>query len=205
MRTLSDIRATYRMSGMTSLADNELLRLCGIQPSGSVSIAELFRMNDLALAGTPGITPSAAEAVRAIREILSRVNASSSGQRTQIRSSSDADRLLRPVLAGLDHEELWVLLLNKANRVLARRRISSGTITNCGMDTRSIVMAAVEANATGIILAHNHPSGNATPSQADIRSTRNLRDAAAIFDIAVLDHLVITSDNCYSFCDEGLI
>lgn len=205
MRTLNDIRASYRMSGMTSLADNELLRLCGIQPSGSVSIAELFRMNDLALAGTPGITPSAAEAVRAIREILSRVNASSNGRREQIRSSADADRFLRPVLAGLDHEEVWVLLLNKANRIIARRRISSGTISSCGMDVRSIVMAAAETNATGIILAHNHPSGNATPSQADIRSTRNLKDAAALFDIAVLDHLVITSDNCYSFCDEGLI
>ena len=82
--------------------------------------------------------------------------------------------------------------------------MSSGTVSSCVFDVRSIVMAAVAANASGIIIAHNHPSGNPSPSQADIRQTRCLRDAAALFDIGILDHLVITSDKCFSFCDEGL-
>ena len=205
MRTLDDIRTSYRMSGMTSLADNELLRLCGIQPSGSVSIAELFRMNDLALAGTPGITAAARETVGAIREIISRINTAAAGQRRQIRSSADSRAVLRPVLCNLDHEEVWALLLDRANHVIFCRRMSSGTVSSCVFDVRSIVMAAVAANASGIIVAHNHPSGNPTPSQADIRQTRCLRDAAALFDISILDHLVITSDSCYSFCDEGLV
>ena len=204
MRTLDDIRTSYRMSGMTSLADNELLRLCGIQPSSSVSIAELFRMNDLALAGTPGITAAARETVGAIREIISRINTAAAGQRRQIRSSDDSRAVLRPVLCNLDHEEVWALLLDRANHVISCRRMSSGTVSSCVFDVRSIVMAAVAASASGIIVAHNHPSGNPTPSQADIKQTRCLRDAAALFDISILDHLVITSDKCFSFCDEGL-
>lgn len=102
-------------------------------------------------------------------------------------------------------EEFKILLLNRAHRVIGIYDVSSGGICGTVADPRVIFAAAIKSCATSIILAHNHPSGNLTPSEADISLTRKLKDGGLILDIKVLDHIILSQEGYYSFTDEGLI
>jgi DNA repair protein RadC len=102
-------------------------------------------------------------------------------------------------------EQFLVLLLNRGNKVLGWVKISQGGITATVADDRLIFQAALLTNATSIIISHNHPSGNTTPSQADISLTHKIYAAGKILDIALLDHVIVTPDSYYSFADEGLL
>ncbi len=123
--------------------------------------------------------------------------------RERITSSHDVVEIFQPMLADLPHEEFWALLLNKANKVIDKVRVSQGGVAGTVVDVRIIVKAAVEKLASSIIIAHNHPSGNPKPSDKDLSITKKLKDAANLFDIALLDHLIITDNECYSFADNG--
>lgn len=123
----------------------------------------------------------------------------------QITSNEDVERIFRPVIASLPYEEFWVLFLSSANTVLDKTRVSQGGVSGTVVDHRLIVKRAIELLASGIILVHNHPSGVARPSDDDLQITRRVTEAAALFDISVLDHLIITSGACLSFRREGLI
>lgn len=102
-------------------------------------------------------------------------------------------------------EQFKVLLLNRANKVIGLYEVSTGTTTHTVADPRLIFVAAIKANACGIILSHNHPSGNLNPSQADVDLTKKLREAGRFLEITVLDHIIVTSEAYYSFADEGLL
>ncbi|HEY0655576.1 MAG TPA: JAB domain-containing protein [Chryseosolibacter sp.] len=102
-------------------------------------------------------------------------------------------------------EQFHVLLLNRAKHVLGIYRASTGTTAGCAVDARSVFIAALKANASAVILAHNHPSGNLTPSKADTDLTRRLSDAGKIIDIEVVDHIILTRDGYYSFAEQGAI
>lgn len=121
----------------------------------------------------------------------------------RITSSHDVVEIFQPLLADLPHEEFWALLLNKANKVIDKVRVSQGGVAGTVVDVRIITKAAVEKLASSIIIAHNHPSGNPKPSDKDISITKKLKDATNLFDIALLDHLIITDNECYSFADNG--
>lgn len=127
-------------------------------------------------------------------------------ERPKIASSHDAYNLLHN---SWDPEKLEfveqfkILLLNRANRVLGLMEISSGGVAGTVADPKLIFAAALKANASSIILAHNHPSGNLTPSDADLRLTIKLKEAGKFLELPILDHLIITSENYYSFADEG--
>jgi len=123
--------------------------------------------------------------------------------RERITSSNDVVEIFQPMLSDLPHEEFWALLLNKANKVIDKVRVSQGGVAGTVVDVRIIVKAAVEKLASSIIIAHNHPSGNPKPSDKDLSITKKLKDAANLFDIALLDHLIITDNECYSFADNG--
>lgn len=129
-------------------------------------------------------------------------------QRPQVSSSRDIYRLLKG-LWNPDKiemlEEFKVLFLNRANKVLGVMDIASGGITGCVADPRIILAAAVKANAVNIVMAHNHPSGSIKPSRADEQLTQKIKEAARWMDITVLDHLIITEGDYYSFADEGLL
>lgn len=103
------------------------------------------------------------------------------------------------------HEEVKILLLNNANRVLGVYSVSKGGVTGAIADPKLIFSAALKAHATGIILAHNHPSGNLQPSQADINLTRKCKQAGELLEIKLLDHVIISTEGHYSFADEGTI
>ena len=121
---------------------------------------------------------------------------------TPIKASAQAAGYLREDFRDLDHEESWILLLNSANLPLAKKMITVGTIKSTQIDHRRIIKEALLTNATAIILFHNHPSGTPVPSVADINETNKLRKACDIFDISLLDHIILTDESYYSFADE---
>lgn len=122
---------------------------------------------------------------------------------SQISDSDSAANLLREDLHDLDHEESWVLYLNNCNRPLDKLMITVGSISSTIVDIRRIVKQALLCNATRIILFHNHPSGNPHPSKADIAETEKLKKACDLFDISLIDHIIIGDDCFYSFADES--
>lgn len=121
--------------------------------------------------------------------------------------SRDVEQQLRLIWSPhMDRiEEFLVLCLNRANRILGWAKISQGGMSGTVADPKVIFQVALKSNACSIILAHNHPSGNAQPSEADILLTRKLKDAGVLLDLPVLDHLILTSEGFYSFADEGLL
>lgn len=135
----------------------------------------------------------------------SKVKASS---RPKVSNSKDAYNLLirqwdRSKLEFV--EQFKILLLNRGHKAIGEYEVSTGGSTATIADPKLIFAAAIKTNATGIILAHNHPSGNATPSEADISLTKKIVAAGALLEITVLDHLIITSEGYYSLADDGLM
>lgn len=122
---------------------------------------------------------------------------------TAISDSDSAANFLREDLNDLDHEESWVLYMNNCNRPLGKLMITVGSIAATIIDHRRIVKQALLCNATRIILFHNHPSGNPLPSKADITETEKLKKACDLFEISLLDHIIIAEDSFYSFADES--
>lgn len=102
-------------------------------------------------------------------------------------------------------EQFKVMLLNRANKVLGVFEVSTGSTTATVADPKIIFAAAIKANASGIIIAHNHPSGNLSPSQQDIDLTRKVKDGGKILEVQLLDHVIITTESYYSFADEGIL
>lgn len=121
----------------------------------------------------------------------------------QIGASCDIFDIMQPVLADLDHEEIWAIYMNRANRVLHKRLISSGGLVSSVFDARIVIRHAILMNATVLALCHNHPSGNTKPSHSDRVITDVLKRACSYFDISFIDHLIIAGNNFYSFSDAG--
>ena len=121
-----------------------------------------------------------------------------------IRNSSDAVLLVSERLRGLDHEELWAAFLNKANRVNDTVQITTGSIGSTLMDNRGILRTAILKKASGIIIYHNHPSGSPIPGKEDIRGTESLKKAVNLLELSLLDHIIISDSQWYSFADESV-
>jgi len=122
-----------------------------------------------------------------------------------ITASKDVFTYMQPLLGDLNHEEFWVLFLNNSNKVIHRKMISSGGQTGTTIDTRLIFKIALEFGAVALVLVHNHPSGKLSPSQADKQTTLNIGSAGETLTIRVLDHVIVTEKNYFSFADEGLL
>lgn len=129
-------------------------------------------------------------------------------ERPKILSSKDSYNLLLQCW-DMDkielQEQFKVMLLNRSNKVLGIYEVSSGGITGTVADPKLIFMAALKASACGIIISHNHPSGNLKPSRPDEELTKKIKEAGMLLDIKVLDHVIVTSEGYYSFADEGLL
>lgn len=128
--------------------------------------------------------------------------------RPKITGSKDAYNILRENWDGSKIEfveQFKVMLLNRANKVLGIFEVSTGCSTGTVADPKLIFAAAIKANACGAILAHNHPSGNLQPSQADIDLTKRMKEGGKLLEIQILDHVIVTSEGYYSFADEGLL
>ena len=207
--------------GIDTLSDAELLAIVIGSGTRGCSAVELARKiltdcdNDLnklcqltvrALqSGYKGIGEAKAISIKASLELARRKAMVTKIDKYQILSSHAAYKLMAPILADLPHEEFWVILLNRANKVIKTECISQGGITGTVTDIRLIMKQAIEVLSTGIILCHNHPSGNTRPSEQDVQITHRIRDAGQIFEIPVIDHLIVCDSGYYSFMDEGVL
>ena len=122
-----------------------------------------------------------------------------------VKSSETVYKLFYPLMGDLEHEEFWLLMLNRANRILGRFKVSQGGLSGTVIDTRIIMKKALDNLASSIIVCHNHPSGNKQPSDADLKITGKLKKAAEMLEIKLLDHVIIADKSYFSFADEGLI
>ena len=206
--------------GVASLSDAELMAILigsGTKNETAVAIAQRIlssannNLNELGkfslkdFTKTKGIGQAKGVTIMAALELGRRRKISEAINRKQITSSNDVIELFQPLLADLPHEEFWVLLLNRANRIIERVRISEGGFTATIVDIRKIMRTALDHQAIGIILCHNHPSGNNHPSDDDQRITQKLKQAASTLDISLLDHVIITNQKCFSFADNNLL
>ncbi|MES2574627.1 MAG: DNA repair protein RadC [Bacteroidota bacterium] len=163
---------------------------------GKLSISQLMNFK--------GIGEAKAISIIAAMELGRRRRAEEAVELKKITSSKMIFELMQPIIGELPHEEFWVLYLNNSNKVLSKSQQGKGGITGTVADVRLIFKMAFELGATAIILCHNHPSGNLTPSDADKQLTRKLKVAGDSLDVKVLDHLIVAETKYFSFADEGI-
>jgi DNA repair protein RadC len=169
------------------------------------NFAELARLTIQDLQKYKGIGEAKAITIAAALEMGRRRNTSILNEKPQAKDSKTAFILLQKELGDLNYEAFCILLLNRANKVLKTIRISDGGITGTVVDIRKVFKIALDNNATSIILGHNHPSGQLTPSEADIQLTKKIKEAGVMLDLPVLDHIIVGDGNYYSFADEGIM
>jgi DNA repair protein RadC len=170
-------------------AGNDLHKLAGL------GVADLIRIK--------GVGEAKALSILAALELGQRRRDSAVEQRPLVASSLQAYELLRPLVADLPHEEFWILLLDRGNRLMERCRVSQGGMHGTVADPKSIFREALEKRASQLILCHNHPSGQLHPSTEDITLTRKLVESGRFLDLPVQDHLIVTVNGYYSFADNG--
>jgi DNA repair protein RadC len=171
--------------------DNDLQRL------GKVSVSELSKFK--------GIGEAKAISIIAALELGRRRGDTEIKVPETVNGSRSVYQVLRRHLVDLNHEEFWILLLSRSCKIIGKELISKGGLSGTVADPKVIFSIALQHQASSIILAHNHPSGNLKPSQQDIDLTRKIHQAGRILDIGVLDHLIITDGGFFSFADEELL
>lgn len=206
--------------GPSSLSDAELIAILigsGTRNKSAVDLAhELLALADnslpelgkLSVSGIKklkGIGEAKAVTIAAALELGRRRKMAEAADNPQIRSSADVFNIFSPLMEDLPHEEFWILFLNRANKVQGRMKISQGGVSGTVTDVRIVMKKAIESLASGLVICHNHPSGNNNPSDADIRITQKIKEAGALMDIQLLDHLIICGKNYYSFADNGAL
>lgn len=152
-----------------------------------------------------GIGDAKAITIAAALELGRRRQMANIREKPQITSSIEAYNVIAPILIDLPFEEFWILMLNRANRVIGRGRVSQGGVSSTSVDPKMVFSEPVKNLSSSIILFHNHPSGNLQASQADVNLTQKLVKAGEALEIAVLDHLIVSESGYFSFADEGLM
>ena len=148
------------------------------------------------------LTPGRKETALAVIELYTRMKAKKDNA-DRILSSLDIYKLMHPIMANLEVEESWAIFMNMASRIIKTQRISKGGLSCTVVDVRVILKEALLCNAVSIALVHNHPSGAIRPSREDDRLTKSLADACNILNIHMVDHVIVTDGNFYSYNDEG--
>jgi len=213
-------REKLQLKGKNALSDAELIAILlgtGSRSESAVDLAkrillnanenliEVSRMGINDLTGFKGIGTAKAVTLIAALELGKRRNESEVMAKEKITCSRDAFEIFRSVIGDQPYEAFWIIVLNKANKVIRKCSISEGGVSGTVVDPKKIYKIALDLHASSIILGHNHPSGNIQPSEADQKITKKIRDAGFMLDVAVLDHLIIGDDRYYSFADEGTL
>ncbi|HOR60862.1 MAG TPA: DNA repair protein RadC [Bacteroidales bacterium] len=213
-------REKILQKGSQALSDVELLAILLGSGSANQSAIELSRSilndvsNNLNLLGKitakdlmkySGVGLAKASTILAALELGRRRKQEEVLQQKIIKSSQDVYDYFQPILGDLSHEEFHVLFLNRANAVISSKLISSGGTTGTFIDIKLVMKNALDNLAQSVIIAHNHPSGNAVPSGNDVEVTKKIKNACEFFDINFFDHIIIADKSFYSFADKGLI
>lgn len=203
--TLSDAELVAILIGSGS-RDESAVALCKrILASSNNNLSQLGKLSINQLMTFKGIGEAKAITIIAALELGRRRRGEDALKQEKITSSASAFELLQPILGDLPHEEFWIIYMNNSNKVIQKSQLSKGGITGTLVDVRLVLKTALEVGATGLLLAHNHPSGTLKPSTADKQITEKLKIAALSLDIKVLDHLIITETTYFSFADEGIM
>jgi DNA repair protein RadC len=204
-RVLSDaeLLAILIGSGTRDLSAVELARKVLSQSANNLS--ELGKLSVKELTKVKGIGEAKAITIMAALELGRRRNGATPELKKKITSSQDAAGLFLAHLSDIPHEEFWIAYFNRSNILIEKTRISQGGISGTVTDVRLIMKKSVELLASCIILCHNHPSGNLNYSDQDLEITRKITEAAALFDIKLLDHIIVAGNKYFSFADEGLL
>ncbi len=203
--TLSDAELLAILLGSGSIGQSAVALAQDILSSVDGNLHELGKRSVSELCRFKGVGEAKAISIAAALELGRRRQLSDLRERPRISGSRDAFQAIAPLLTDLHHEEFWVLLLNKANEVFARERLSSGGMAGTVVDVKILFKTALDARAAAVLAVHNHPSGNLQPSQADVELTRRLRKAGEVLDLPLLDHLIVSERGYFSFADEGML
>ena len=169
------------------------------------NLIEMSKLNINELMKYNGIGEAKAVSIMAALELGRRRRYSEALEQPSIKNSKIAYECFYAYLSDLNHEQFWIMLLNNANKIIKLKQIGVGGMTGTTADPKKIFKYALENNAASVMLCHNHPSGNTTPSNADKQITNNLIKAGQFLEIKILDHIIIGNDNYFSFADEGLL
>lgn len=204
-RHLTDAELIAILIGSGSLDETAVELSKRILSSTNNDLNELGRKGVDYLQKFKGIGEAKAISIVAALELGKRRKEGDFLNQNQIKGSTDAANFFHPILGDLYHEEFWIMLLNRGNKILDTFMISQGGLSGTVIDVRLIMKRALEKLASAIILCHNHPSGTLQASDADITITSKIKDAAQIMDITLLDHIIICQNTHLSFADEGLL
>ena len=208
------------IKGVASLSDAELLGILissgtkeksavdlGRELLGSVgnNLNNLGKLSVSDLKKTHGIGTAKAVTIIAALELGRRRKLAEALHSQKINDSKDIAEIFQPLLGDLPHEEFWILFLNKSNRIISKMKLSQGGVSGTVTDIRIIMKRAIEHLASGIIVCHNHPSGNLNPSESDIQITDKIKESGKLLNIQLYDHLIISDNDYYSFADNGLL
>ncbi|MCH4551540.1 RadC family protein [Aestuariibaculum lutulentum] len=202
---LSDAELVAILIGSGNREESAVALCKRILASVDNNLSALGKLTVKQLMQFKGIGEAKAITIAAALELGRRRRGEEALEKKQISSSLSVFELMQPVIGELQHEEFWIIYLNNSNKVIQKNQLSKGGITGTLVDVRLVLKTALEVGATGLILAHNHPSGTLKPSEADKQITLKLKGAAQSLDIKVLDHLIITENAYFSFADEGIL
>jgi DNA repair protein RadC len=212
-------REKLMLKGKSSLSDAELIAILigsGSRNESAVGLSKrilasvdnnlnsLGKLSITQLMNFKGIGEAKAISIISALELGRRRRAEDAVELTKITSSKMIFEIMQPIIGELPHEEFWIVYLNNSNKIISKSQLSKGGITGTLVDVRLVFKMALEMGATGLILCHNHPSGTLIPSDADKQITRKLKLAGDSLEIKVLDHLIVTEVNYFSFVDEGI-
>lgn len=203
--TTAELLAIILRTGQQGLPITDLCRQ--LMSDNDHSLLRLARRSRNELMLTKGIGSAKALQVEAMMEITRRYHRElvddSTRKLDSMKSSRSIYERMRYRIANLNHEEIWIILLDRRNRVIKEFRLTSGSSVASVFDTKMIIKRALLENAEGVVMCHNHPSGNLHPSPQDDNITRRLYAATRTMDLNMLDHVIITVDGFYSYADEG--
>jgi len=214
-------REKLMLKGKSALSDAELIAILIGSGNTEDSAVELSKqilklandnlielsklsINDL-VKNFKGIGEAKAISIIAALELGKRRRSAEIIEKKKINSSKDAFELMHSMVSDCFYEEFWIIMLNRANKVIKYESISEGGIAGTIADPRKIFKLALENNATSLILCHNHPSGNLKPSDTDIKLTKKLKEAGVFLEISVVDHIIIGDEKYYSFADNEML
>ncbi len=213
-------RFKLRHKGASALSDSELLAILIGSGTAEISAVELCkrilqsvdhdldrlaRLDLAQLKEFRGIGEVKAITISAALELGRRRQFAGPIDKVPVTDSLSAFQMIAPILVDKNHEEFWILLLNRSNCLIERCRISQGGVAGTFVDPKIIFKKSLETLASGVILCHNHPSGKLRPSRADIQLTKKLQAAGSVLDVQILDHLIVGGRDYFSFADEGML
>ena len=220
MLTDKEIRSKLISRGFSALDDTELLSIIigeatngmsahnlaiNIINSLGGSLSELSNCSISKLRMVESLGVKRAVHIASAIELGVRVNNSEKDKIRVITSNEDIITIFRPLIGRLLHEEMWVVYLSSANTILDKVKVSQGGVNGVFVDHKIVIKRAIELLACSMVLVHNHPSGGLIPSSEDINLTKRITQGAAFFDIALIDHMIITAESSFSFRNSSML